>query len=75
MNVANDIELRSAEPQAVSDIMKKTVGECFRGLQHTGQDAYVAGCSMPRFEAVGSRRFVQILTSARPRDLRNQLYP
>ena len=61
MNVAIATELRSDELEAASDIMKENVSESFEDLQHTGLGAYVAGCSMPRFEAVRSRRFMQIL--------------
>jgi hypothetical protein len=61
LNVASAAELSSDELEAVSDVMKENVGESFGGLQHTGLGAFVTGCSMPRFKAVGSRRFVQIL--------------
>ena len=54
-------ELSSDELDVVFKIMKENFGHMFGGLQHTGMGAYAPGLSMPRFTAVGSKRFVQIL--------------
>ena len=48
--------------EQVFNVMKRTFGETYGGLQSTGLGCFKEGQSMPRFNAVGvNRRFIQIL--------------